>query len=73
MVHVCPGAGPRVSMGMSIYVFSELLHRELAINLCLGVINMSVKWRKRLHYSQITPFLVFLSFAWERDIWPIND
>ena len=43
MVHVCPGAGPRVSMGMSIYVFSELLHRELAINLCLGVINMSVK------------------------------
>ena len=53
--------------------FQNFCAEELASNLSLGVISMSVKWRKWLHYCQITPFLVFFSFAWERDIWPIND
>ena len=55
---------------MSIPIFYT---EELVSNLCRGVINMSVESRKRLYFCQITIFLVFFSFAWPLDIWPIND
>ena len=53
--------------------FPNFCTEELARNLCQGVINMSVEWRKRPYFCQITLFIVFFSFPWGRDIWRIND
>ena len=53
--------------------FSNFCTEELASNLCRGLISISVEWRKRLYFCQITLFIVFFSFARARDIWPINN
>ena len=66
--HVLESAHAYLFMSIPIFYTEELVS-----NLCRGVINMSVESRKRLYFCQITIFLVFFSFAWSLDIWPIND
>ena len=44
------------------------MHRELTSNRCEDVIDMCVECFKRLHFLQVTLFVVFFSFIF---IWPI--
>ena len=53
--------------------FPNFSREELASNLSQGLIDMFVEWRKRFYFCQITLFIVFISFAWARHIWPVND
>ena len=47
------------------------MYRELTSNRSEDLIDMSVEYCKRLHFRQITLFVVFFSFILARDTWPI--
>ena len=47
------------------------VHRVLTSSRSEDLIDMSVECCKRLHFRQITLFVVFFSFILARDTWPI--
>ena len=64
-VHFCLGNS---SSSYHEHVYSCLLqtflYRGLTSNPCCALIDMPVEWYKRLHFRQITLFIVFFSFIW---------
>lgn len=64
-VYFCPGDS---SSSHHEHIYSCLSrtfsYRGLTSNLCWALIDMSVEWYKRLHFRQITLFIVFFSFIW---------
>ena len=74
MVHFWPWGMPSNQLGhVDTSLLQSFLHRRLTNNLCQALIDMSVKWHKRPHFSQVTLFIAFSSFILARDIWPTID
>ena len=60
----------RASLFMSFVIFA---YRWLNSNVYGDLIDKSVEWHTRLQFCQITLFIVFFSFVWALDIWPMID